>query len=177
MTVKRKRRSTKDGDVNLGGRPRLEEQLTITPEMIEIARHVVHGYTPEEIAEMQDCDVNRINKILRNPLVENRIKREMNDRLAISKETRDALHDEAAQSMIRQMRADKVGPTILHDILKRLDPFEILENPVFKPYVTELLRDAGVEAKDLNKPLIEAPKKEEKEKEDFWKPKKVEKEG
>ena len=113
---------------NLGGRPRLEEIAHLTPEMEEIAQKVRAGYTAAEIADDRGCPLDRVEKLLANPVCEARIKKLFGDRLNEITLARDRLFDEGVASAIRLMRTDELPPQYLDFILRRYDPFERLMN-------------------------------------------------
>ena len=112
---------------NLGGRPRLEEIDYFTPEMEEIAQFTRAGFTLVETAEKLRCTTERVEKLLKNPLVKARVQRLYGDRLTHVALERDRLWDAVVASTVRLLADDRLPPTQMEDLLKRLDPYERLD--------------------------------------------------
>ena len=125
-----------------GGRPRLEEIDYFTPEMEEIAQFTRAGFTIIEIAEKLKCTTERIEKLLKNPLVKARVQRLYGDRLTHVALEGDRLWDAVIASTVRLLADDHLPPTQMEDLLKRLDPYERLDKMLTNDE-QRLLKDKG----------------------------------
>lgn len=147
---------------NLGGRPKLEEIIELTPEMMEIARQISMGYFPEEIASKLNCSIERVKRYLENPILIAYTKRLLGgDRIMESDNMRWNLYASIMNWFTRVFtgKEKEVSPSILQGALQlhsRLDPFELLKS-MENPQVEELKRKM---INPGNKPLPLAEKRE-----------------
>lgn len=124
MAKKRKPLKKENDEKKKGGRPPLSEVTVLSGDMKEIAMLAANGYTPGEIAERLGTSGNRVNEVLKNPLVKKRIMKERNDFMTEWAQMREDILSETYRGWLALLRTGKAKASDLKWLLERLEDQE-----------------------------------------------------
>jgi len=106
----------------IGGRPRLQDQATLTPEMEEIAQLVFEGFSPGEIAEKLRVDSIKVLTLLQESVVlQARIKNKFGDKRELWTKMRYELFETIITMMTKLIKEGKVPWKYLYDMKSDFD--------------------------------------------------------
>lgn len=120
----RKRKNIETQDIPKTGRPTIEEQTILTPEMEEFCVNIRLGYSLDEIADLMKCSIEKCEKFSKNATVQARIKNLQGDVKYRKKLLQEILLEETYKAAIEDVKSKTSKPTSAHlkSLIELLDP-------------------------------------------------------
>jgi len=105
-----------------GGRPRLQDSTTLTPEMEQVAQMTYQGFSPEEIAESLQVPTTKVLLYLEEtPIVQARVRNLFGDKQELWTKKRYELYETCIDTAVKLIKEGKVPWKFLYDLLKDFD--------------------------------------------------------